>query len=243
MSIWQHTAKQAKAVVPAFMMVLLGVFFSVSVQASTIKGVEPGDLINQLFDEMNGRLQSSKEQVAADRKLLIDIGQEVLGPYVSFDKMAKQILGKHWRKITKEQQTRYTEAFKNRVSYAMASQYDPEQEYSLKVSGSKFNKKKNRSLVKSSVVNETSGKKYLIDYKLFYSKKDDNWQVYDVIVEGVSMLQSFKSASNEQMSRKGIEFLIAQLETESKKDEAKVNEAPAEEAKLEANAGEAVAAQ
>lgn len=243
MTIWQRTLKPTISVVPSLIVVLLGVLLSVSAQATVTKGVEPDALINQLFAEMNGRLQESREKVAADRKLLIDIGEEVLGPYVSFDKMAKQILGKHWRKITKDQQSRYTAAFKNRVSYAMASQYDPEQEYSLNVSGSKFNKKKNKSLVKSSVVNETSGKKYLIDYKLFYNKKQDNWQVYDVIVEGVSMLQSFKSASNEQMSRKGIEFLIAQLETQSKEDEAKVNEPKPGDANLQAKAGEAVAAQ
>ncbi|MCG8673451.1 MAG: ABC transporter substrate-binding protein [Pseudomonadales bacterium] len=231
-----HTAIRWK-LIPSLLGLVLGVFMVAGAQASakTTSGIEPDKLIGQLFDAMNDRLQASRELVAADRSVLINIGEEVLGPYVSFDKMAKQILGKHWRKITKDQQSRYTAAFKNRVSFAMASQYDPEQEYSLDVKGAKFNRKKNKALVKSSVANESSGKKYLIDYKLYYNKKNDNWQVYDVIVEGVSMLQSFKTASNEQMSRKGIEFLIAQLETETKEDEVKV--------KVQANASDAVAAQ
>lgn len=220
-------------VIPVIAGVLLGML-SVSAQAASTQGVEPDALITRLFDELNARLQKEKEKVAEDRTLLIEIGEEVLGPYVSFDKMAKQILGKHWRKITDEQQDRYTAAFKNRVSYAMASQYDPEQAYGLSVTDSKYNRRGNLVLVKSQVVNETSGKKYLIDYKLFYSKKNDNWMVYDVIVEGVSMLRSFKTASNEQMSRKGIEFLIAQLETEAKEDKAKVNGG---------SSGEAMAAQ
>ncbi|MDX1694224.1 MAG: ABC transporter substrate-binding protein [Ketobacteraceae bacterium] len=226
-----HAHLRQYLIMPA-LMVMLGVLSFNSVAATTA-GVEPDRLIERLFDEMNERLQKEKEKVAQDRTLLVDIGEEVLGPYVSFDKMAMQILGKHWRRITEDQQDRYTAAFKNRVSYAMASQYDPEQKYELTVTDSKFNDRGNRALVKSEVVNKSSSKKYLIDYKLFYSKKNDNWMVYDVIVEGVSMLQSFKTASNEEMSRKGIESLIAQLETESEQDKAKVNGA----------VGEAMAAQ
>jgi ABC-type transporter MlaC component len=214
-------------------MVILLAMVGLNVQAAGTEGVKPDLLIEQLFDVMNNRLQKDKDKIAADRTLLVEIGEEVLGPYVSFDKMAMQILGKNWRKITEDQQTRYTAAFKNRVSYAMASQYDPEQAYALDVTDSKFNKRGNRALVKSEVANKSSGKKYLIDYKLFYSKKNDNWMVYDVIVEGVSMLQSFKTASNEEMSRNGIESLIAQLETESEQDKAKVN----------GEAGKAMAAQ
>ncbi len=226
-----YTQLKQYGLLPA-LMVLLGVL-SLNVQAASTAGVKPDTLIERLFDEMNLRLQNEKEAVANDRTLLVEIGEEVLGPYVSFDKMAMQILGKHWRSITEDQQNRYTSAFKNRVSYAMASQYDPDQAYELEVTGSKFNNRGNRALVKSEVVNKSSGKKYLIDYKLFHNDKSDIWMVYDVIVEGVSMLQSFKTASNEEMSRKGIESLIAQLETESKQDQAKINGA----------VGEAVAAE
>ena len=225
-SIIQQPRHWQWAVITRLLGVVLSVLLAGSSYAAVTKGVEPDALINQLFEEMNSRLQSEKAQIAEDRKLLVAIGEEVLGPYVSFDKMAKQILGKHWRSITDEQQDRYTKAFKNRVSFAMASQYDPEQKYGLDVTGSRFNTSKSKALVKSEVTNESNGKKYLIDYKLYYNKGQDLWQVYDVIVEGVSMLQSFKTASNEQMSRKGIEFLIAQLETESKEDEAKVEATP-----------------
>lgn len=223
MNKWLHASYQHSVSLAVVLSLVLGVLLSSNVQAAkSTKGVEPDALISQLFDVMNQRLQAKKEQIAADRGLLIEIGEEVLGPYVSFDKMAKQILGKHWRGISDDQQERYVAAFKNRVSYAMASQYDPEQTYGLEVTGAKFDRSGRRALVKSQVTNQSSGKSYLIDYKLYYSQQNDNWMVYDVIVEGVSMLQSFKTASNEEMSRNGIEYLIAQLQTESEQDKAKV---------------------
>ena len=171
----------------------------------------PSVMVEALFDEMNARLHRDKAKIEADHRYLIALGDEVLGPYVAFDKMAKQVLGKHWKKITKDQQNRYTDAFKNRVSLAMVSQYDSSKKYTLKVTGERQNEKGNRALVKSQVQELSSASSNGIDYKLYLNKKTGNWQVYDVIVEGISVLQSFKSASADEIKRNGIEKLIEQL--------------------------------
>jgi len=172
----------------------------------------PGVLVENLFNEMNEKLQADQEKIEADRAHLLALGNEVLGPYVAFDKMAKKVLGKHWKKITKDQQERYTKAFQERVSLAMVSQYDPSKRYALKVTGERRNKKGNLVLVKSAVKELSGASSYLIDYKLYRNKKTQQWQVYDVIVEGISVLQSFKSASAEEIKKNGIEKLIEQLE-------------------------------
>lgn len=190
--------------------------------AYALQADTPDSTIDQLFVEMNERLTAEKEAIAKDRNRLVEIGEEVLGPYVSFDKMAMQILGKHWRKLTPDQKKRYVKAFKNRVSYAIASRYDPKEKYDLKLKGARYSRDKRKSLVKSQVANQNTGKKYLIDYKLFFDKKTSKWRVYDVVAEGVSVLQSFKSASNETMARQGIESLIKQLEGEASADQKKV---------------------
>ena len=174
--------------------------------------VAPGTLVENLFNEMNEKLQADKEKIEADRGYLLALGNEVLAPYVAFDKMAKKVLGKHWRKITEDQQERYTKAFKERVSLAMVSQYDPSKNYVLKITGERRNKKGNLVLVKSAVKESSGASSYLIDYKLYQNKKTQQWQVYDVIVEGISVLQSFKSASAEEIKKNGIEELIKQLE-------------------------------
>lgn len=183
--------------------------------------VEPGTLVENLFNEMNEKLQADQENIAADRSHLLALGNEVLGPYVAFDKMAKKVLGKHWKKITEDQQERYTKAFKARVSLAMVSQYDPSKSYALKVIGERRNKKGNLVLVKSAVKELSGAGSYLIDYKLYQNKKTQQWQVYDVIVEGISVLQSFKSASAEEIKKNGIEKLIEQLDVSQEERDVK----------------------
>lgn len=172
----------------------------------------PDKLISDLFDAVNQRLNAEQDKIAEDKTHLIKIGDEVLAPYVSFETMAKQILGKNWRKITPDQRARYTDAFRQRVSVSMVSQYDPSKHYDLEVTGARQNEKGDRAAVNSVVTETKTGTKYNISYKLFVDRKTNNWQVYDVVVEGVSVLQSFKTASAQDFKQNGIEYMIAQLQ-------------------------------
>ncbi len=189
---------------------IVSLFWTANVQAEEPQA--PDKLVQSLFEDVNQRLQKDAELIAKDKDHLIEIGNEMLGPYVSFETMAKQILNKNWRKITPEQRTRYTDAFRQRVSVTMVSQYDADKKYDLDVTGSRFNTKGDRAAVSSVVTDVSAAKKHNISYKLFLNRRSNKWQVYDVVVEGVSVLQSFKSASAEDFKRNGIEYMIAQLE-------------------------------
>jgi phospholipid transport system substrate-binding protein len=189
------------------------------VQAADV--TPPDKLIVSLFEEINQRLNKEQDKIAADRSYLITIGDEVLAPYVSFETMAKQILGKNWRKITPDQRVRYSSAFRQRVSMSVITQYDPAKHYTLEVTGSRQNDKGDRSAVSSVVTETKTGQKYNIAYKLFVDRATGHWQVYDIVVEGVSVLQSFKTASAEDFKNNGIEYMIAQLLDSDSKAESK----------------------
>ena len=171
----------------------------------------PDKLIINLFHEVSSRIKHDEAEIEADKSHLAQIGEEILVPYVSFETMAKQILGKNWRKITPDQQKRYTTAFKERVSSAMVAQYDPAKDYDMEITGFRTNDAGDRAMVNSDVTDKKSGQKYQLSYKLYIDKKVKRWQVYDVAMDGVSVLQSFKTASAEDFKRNGIEYMIAQL--------------------------------
>ena len=200
---------------PAFSRLLCGVMAGLTLLFSSAAWsanvIPPDQLITNLFNEVNERIQKDQDRIAADKKHLVVIGEEVLVPYVSFETMAKQILGKNWRKITADQQKRYTVAFKERVSSSIVAQYDPAKQYQLVITGQRKNEQGDRAMVSSDVTEKQSGKKYQISYKLYVDNKTKQWQVYDVAVDGISVLQSFKTASAEDFRRNGIEYMIAQL--------------------------------
>ena len=185
--------------------------FGAPAQAAT----DPDKLIGELFDGVNKRLKEDQAKIAANPSYLVVIGNEVLGKYISFETMARQILGNNWNDITADQQTRYTKAFRDRIATVVVEQYDPNEEYGLEIIGSRSNSANTRAVVSSIVTDKTTGEKINVAYKMFVSKKSNDWKVYDVVAEGVSVLQSFKSASAEDFRRNGIESMIASLQRDS----------------------------
>lgn len=173
----------------------------------------PDQLIVNLFNTSISRVKQEQDAIKKDRHRLIDLAEEVVVPYVSFDKMSKQILGKYWRTITPDQQARFTKAFKERVATTLIERYDSGKEWSLKIVGQpKISTDGMIALVNSEITDVTAAKKYAISYRFFHDEKTDKWMVFDVIVEGVSVLSSFQTAASEQMNKAGIESLISQLE-------------------------------
>jgi ABC-type transporter MlaC component len=172
----------------------------------------PSVLIQSLFEAMNTRLKADQDQIAQDRTHLVKVGDEVLAPYVAFDRMAQRILGKHWKDINDDQQQRYTQAFRNRVASTLAAQYNPTVDYDLNVMGERRNDRGNQAIVRTEVMDKSTGKKYAVDYSFLLSQSVGRWMVYDIAVEGVSVLQSFRTATAEDFGRHGIEYLIQQLE-------------------------------
>lgn len=207
---------------------MFALLFSVHVFAAT---TSPDQLIVTLFNESTSRVKQEQESVKKDRNRLISLGEEIVVPYVSFEKMSKQILGKYWRTISPDQQQRFTLAFKQRVSSTLVERYDPEKEWSLKILGSRVSPDGKIALVNSEITDETAAKKYLISYRFFMDPKTGKWMVFDVIVEGISVLSSFQTAAAEEMRRGGIEKLISQLESGELKTDSDTN-APKTAAKL-----------
>lgn len=200
-----------RAFVRSLLLSLLALVAVPAMAAAKADMLSPDQLITNLFNEVSQRVKQDEAKIIEDKAQLIQIGEELLVPYVSFETMAKQILGKNWRKITPDQQKRYTLAFKERVSSTIVAQYDPGKDYELIITGSRANDAGDRAAVSSELTEKQSGKKYQISYRLFLDKKLKRWQVYDVAADGVSVLQSFKSASAEDFKRNGIEYMIAQL--------------------------------
>ena len=139
---------------------IVSLFWTANVQAEEPQA--PDKLVQSLFEDVNQRLQKDADLIAKDKDHPIEIGNEILGPYVSFETMAKQILNKNWRKITPEQRTRYTDAFRQRVSVTMVSQYDADKKYDLDVTGSRFNTNGDRAAVSSVVTDVSAAKKHNI---------------------------------------------------------------------------------
>lgn len=138
-----------------------------------------------------------------------------------FRLMSRITLGKNWKKIDETQKAEFIEAYKKKLEkkyFANLKDYNGQE---IKVVGtdSVISKKsgkaiKNRLLLKTELVGD---KKFEINYLFYKNKKTNEWSVYDVTAENISILKADKAEFSSFLSSKPIDELIANIKENNKK--------------------------
>ena len=141
--------------------------------------------------------------------------KEIVGivtPMFNFSLMSKLTLGKkHWPGFTKKQKERFTELFTKRLkdSYLdkMMLYTDEKIEYKESI---QVGKKVQIPTILTSKDNKIS-----MLYKLYKSKQ--GWRIYDIEIQGVSLISTYRSQFDEILRNKTVDDLLAKLEKLEKK--------------------------
>ena len=133
-----------------------------------------------------------------------------------FEEISRRALARNWRDFSPTQQQEFVQVFSRILSNAyiskMQSSYQNETvEY---IGREIFNGDK--AMVKTKIVRESL--EIPIDYYMFV--KDENWKVYDITVEGVSLIRNYKTQFAKILMRKTPKVLIEQLMKKAEKQEA-----------------------
>ena len=127
-----------------------------------------------------------------------------------YDEMAKRSLGKHWNPRTPDEKKEFTELFATLLENSYASKiesYNNEKIVYIKntVDG-------DYSEVKSKVVTAKRDE-FTLDYRLI--NKNGKWMVYDVVIEGVSLVSNYRSQFNRIITANGYPALVKKLQNKS----------------------------
>ena len=132
-------------------------------------------------------------------------------PNMDFRAMSKLVLGGNWRKMNDEQRDRFVEGFKSLLvrTYAKSlAQYSDEEVRYLPFREGRDPEK--RALVRSEVV-RSSGPSIPVNYRLRY-KPSDGWKIYDLDIEGISLVTNYRTSMRRNIASKGIDRVIQSLE-------------------------------
>jgi phospholipid transport system substrate-binding protein len=133
---------------------------------------------------------------------------KIVSPIFDFPVMAKLTLGrKHWPKLTEPQREKFTKLFIERLksSYREKISLYTDEKVIFKAAEQK---KKTTILIPVELISKD--KTVGMVYKLRKVKKD--WKIYDVEIEGVSILLTYRSQFDDILSRSTVEDLLSRLE-------------------------------
>lgn len=197
-----------------FWISLLWLGIMIPVQAEAMK---PEVLLRQITDQMINRLNQEKTRIQTEPEYVYQLVEEVLVPHADFNEMSKRVLARNWRPATAEQRTEFEQAFKILVIRTYATAFRKYRDEKVEFVGERYGRN-NKNLVEiNTLVKQTEGPDIEVNYRLI--AKGQSWKVYDMNVEGVSLVKSFRSQFNETIRKEGLSALITQIKQKNKAKE------------------------
>ncbi len=165
-------------------------------------------LVETTTTELLSAFRSEKEAIEADNAVLRQIVSEKILPHFDFVRMSKLALGKYWRRATVSQRKAFAVQFRELLvnTYAKAL-YDFAD---AKVSYKQVRAEEGDKHV--SVISEVDdgGEPVHVTYRLY--EKGGAWKVFNITIEGVSLITNYRSTFSSFIGKKGIDALVADLE-------------------------------
>jgi phospholipid transport system substrate-binding protein len=176
---------------------------------------EPQALVKKASDDMLKALKDNEAELQADPEKIYDLVEDILMPHFDFEKMSKLSLGKNWRSADADQRKRFVEEFRllliRTYSTAMLEYTDEE----IKMLPFRDDLSRKRVTVPMEVV-QKGGPSIGMSLSL-YQNKQDAWKVYDVKIDGISLVTNYRSSFANEIRSGGMDQLIKDLAERNKK--------------------------
>src|SRR5438874_11411232 len=169
--------------------------------------VIPESLVRQALDVADTALTPLDEARKAFRS-----EEEKVLPYIDFDQATRLAVGRAWRQASPEQQKRLVSEFRNMLVRTYSNAISAYQGQTLKVLPSRGKQDPEETTVRTQFV-RAGGQPLPIDFTMH--QKDGTWKVYDIVVEGVSLVMTYRSEFDAVVKQQGIDGLIKALATKN----------------------------
>lgn len=169
----------------------------------------PEQLARQATDKIVSLLKAHKGLYQKDHRKLYAMVDENVLPYFDFRAMSRTVLGRYWRTADEKQRTRFTEEFRNLLvrTYATALlKYNDEEIVYLPF---RMNPDDRTAIVRSEIRRTDGGPPISLQYGFYRSS--EGWKVYDVTIEGASLVTTYQATYAERVQRDGLNAVIAKL--------------------------------
>jgi len=172
----------------------------------------PQELVKDTTDQTLLRLQRERTVLQQNPDGIYDLVKEVITPHFDFVRISAWVLGKYWRTASKDQKLRFVTAFRTILvqTYGVVLLDYTDQE--IRYLPLRDDPASGDVTVRTEVV-QPNGKVVSINYQLYLN--NGAWKVYDISVEGVSLVTNFRTSFATEIKQSGLDTLIKRLEAKT----------------------------
>jgi len=171
------------------------------VTAGTAVAGEPTDQVRRSVDEVLKFVQSQPDGPA--RRTAV---RQAANRLFDFEETAKRALGPHWQQRTPAEREEFVRLFSDLLEAAYVGKIDLYQGEKITYAGEAVDG--DQAMVKTRIVTK-QGNEVPVDYRLLREK--GRWRVYDVIIEGVSLVANYRTQFNKIIQTSSYDDLVKRM--------------------------------
>ena len=184
-------------------------FFLVLVSGPVFSSIpEPEALVRKITTEVLGELKADKALQAGDKQKAIALAEEKVLPHVDFEEATRFVMGRAWSRATPEQKQRLMAEFRRLLIRTYANAFRGYGGQEMEVLPVRMHPQDTEVTVRNRYL-RAGAPPVMVDYAM--RRTPEGWKIFDVAVEGISLLMVYRAEFAEQLRRAQIDDLIQGL--------------------------------
>jgi len=194
--------------------IITAVFLAIaSASAFAAVDIAPDALARSVTDEVLAIVRTDRDLQSGHPQKVAQLVETKVLPHFNFPHMTQLAVGRNWRQATPEQQSALIEEFKTLLVRTYTTAFSQYKNQSIDYRPLRMAPTDTDVVVKS-LIKQPAGQPIAIDYSM--EKVGAAWKVYDVKIEGVSLVENYRNTFNSQIQKSGVDGLIKALADKNK---------------------------
>ena len=194
--------------------IIIGAAFALAALAGPVKAdIAPDALARSVTDEVLSIVRSDKELQSGNPQKVAQLVETKVLPHFNFNRMTQLAVGRNWRQANPEQQRALTEEFKTLLVRTYTTAFSQYRNQTIEYRPLRMAPGDTDVIVRS-LIKQPTGQPVSLDYSM--EKNAGAWKVYDVKIEGISLVENYRNTFHNEIQRTGVDGLIRALADKNK---------------------------
>lgn len=169
----------------------------------------PDALVKRIADEVVAIVKSDKDLQAGNSRKVVELAEQKVLPHFDFMRMTRLAVGRNWAQASEAQKEQLTREFRTLLVRTYSTSLSQYRNQTIEVKPSRVAAQDTEATVRTAVIQQ-GGPPIPIDYSM--EKTASGWKVYDVVIDGASLVTTYRGSFNDQIQKGGIDGLVKTLQ-------------------------------
>jgi phospholipid transport system substrate-binding protein len=172
--------------------------------------------VKRTTDEVLAIIKADKDMQSGNISKVVQLAEQKVLPHFDFERMTRLAVGRNWAQASDAQKQALVKEFRTLLVRTYSSSLSQYRNQTIEVKPSRIAAQDKEAIVRTEI-KQQGGPPIPIDYSM--EKAGNDWKVYDVVIDGASLVTTYRGTFNDQVQRGGIDGLVKALQDRNKSGE------------------------